>query len=328
MQKKSVRSVILLLIIGALSLTLNCFSQKLIKEGTITNLFDAFGKDTGLVKGWGFSCITKYQGKTILFDAGSNADTFKKNIIKLGVDLSKVDIVVISHSHYDHLNGLDYLLKVNPNVKIYFPNDIFWGATVTFDATGTDLTVKDSLPTYMQYFDGGNTKFPVVQTGRFWKSNIEFVKTAKEILPGLTLIPTSAIYMGYFSCYPGKSFAQGQFEEKGDGCNKTNLPELSLSMKTQKGQVLLVGCSHSGVENIIKEAKKVTNDKIELVCGGFHLLPFDRAQTVKFINIIKSDLQVNKVAPAHCTGVLAFKLLKDAYGSNYLYAGLGETIVY
>lgn len=317
-----------LLLLGSLFVSSNTFSQQKLKEGTITNLYDAFSKDTSLIKYWGFSCIVKYQGKIILFDAGSNADIFKKNTSKLGIDLTKVDMVIISHPHYDHLNGIDYLLQVNPKVKIYFPYDIFWGAPAPFDATGQEPAIEDSLPHYMQYFDGGNTKFTVNQSGRFWNANIEFVKTSKEIFPGLTLIPTSAKYMGYFSCYPGTSLVQQQFEQKDGDCKKTNLPELSLSIKTKKGQVLIVGCSHSGVENIVKETKNITNDKIELVYGGFHLLPFNRAQTVQIINMLKSDLQVHRVAPTHCTGHLGFKILKDTFGDDYLYAGLGETISY
>ena len=310
------------------------FSQKifpqdsLVKENTITNLYDAFSKDTALIKDFGFSCITKYQGKTILFDAGSNADIFKKNTNKLGVDITKVDILVISHGHFDHLNGVDYLLQINPKVKIYFPYDVFWGAPVPFDATGQEPGVKDSLPVYMQYFDGKNTKFTINQSGRFWNANIEFVKTSKEILPGVTIIATSSPYIGYFSCYPGKSFLEGQFEEKDQECKNTNLPELSLSIKTDKGQVLIVGCSHSGVENIIKQTKTTTNDKIELVYGGFHMIPFDRKQTQRLVNLLKNDLQVHRVAPAHCTGHLAFKILNDTFGNDYLYAGLGETISY
>jgi len=299
-----------------------------IKEGTITNLYDAFGKSTALTKDFGFSCITNYQGKTILFDAGSNADIFKNNTTTLGIDLTQVDIVVVSHGHFDHLNGLDHLLQINPDVKIYFPYDIFWGAPVPFDATGQEPQVKDSLPIYMQYFDGGNTKFSINQSGRFWNANIEFVKTSKEILPGMTLIATSAEYIGYFSCYPGKSFVEGQFEQPQDACKNTNLPELSLSMKTGKGEILIVGCSHTGVENIIKQTQSATGNNIELVYGGFHMIPFDRAQTMHQANMIKNDLKVHRVAPAHCTGHLAFKILQDIYGSDYLYAGLGETIVY
>ncbi|PKA81983.1 7,8-dihydropterin-6-yl-methyl-4-(beta-D-ribofuranosyl)aminobenzene 5'-phosphate synthase [Ulvibacter sp. MAR_2010_11] len=299
-----------------------------VREGTITNLYDAFGKDTSLTKDFGFSCITKYQGKTILFDAGSNADIFKKNTIKLGIDLTKVDIVVISHGHFDHLNGLDYLLQLNPNVKIYFPYDIFWGAPVSYDATGQEPNVKDTLPTYMQYFDGGSTKFSINQSGRFWNANIEFVKTSKEILPGLNIVATSSQFMGYFSCYPGKSFVEGQFEHKQDACKNTNLPELSLSMKTDKGQVLIVGCSHTGVENIVRQTQSETADEIDLVYGGFHMLPFDRNQTTQLVNMLKYELRVDRVAPAHCTGHLAFKLLQDVYKTDYLYAGLGETIAY
>lgn len=299
-----------------------------ISEGTVTNLYDAFGKDSLLVKDFGFSCITRYKGKTILFDAGSNAAIFGSNTAKLGIDLSKVDIVVISHGHFDHLNGIDHLLQLNPKVKIYFPYDIFWGAPVPFDATGQEPTVKDSLPAYMQYFDGGNTKFTIFQSGRFRNANMEFIKSSTEILPGLHIVATSSPFMGYFSCYPGKSFVDNQFDQSGAACKNTNLPELSLSIKTTNGQVLLVGCSHTGVENIVRQTKTVTADKIELLYGGFHLLPFDRVQTNQLVDILKKELNVHKVAPAHCTGHLAFKLLHDAYGKDYLFAGLGATVNY
>ncbi len=324
------KTTILLMLIHLLTASNHPGKNQLneVKEATITNLYDAFGKQANLTKDFGFSCITRYQGKTILFDAGSNADIFKMNTGVLGIDLAKIDIVVVSHGHFDHLNGLDYLLTINPDVKIYFPYDIFWGAPVPFDATGQEPMVKDSIPAYMQYFDGENTKFNIRQSGRFWNANIEFVRASKEILPGLNIIATSSQYMGYFSCYPGKGFVEGQFDQNQDDCKNTNLPELSLSMKTGKGQVLLVGCSHTGVELIVKETQAVTSDKIDLVYGGFHMLPFDRAQTLQLINTLKDDLQVKRVAPAHCTGHLAFKLLHEAYKSDYLYVGLGETISY
>lgn len=323
-----------LLILSILLMILTSFNQpsgnKIIEvsEGTITNLYDAFGRDTALTKDFGFSCITKYRGKTILFDAGSHAGIFKNNTTQLGIDLTKVDFVVVSHGHFDHLNGLDYLLQVNPKVKIYFPYDIFWGAPVPFDATGQEPQLKDSLPLHMQYFDGGDTRFLINQSGRFWNTNIEFVKTSKEILPGLNLIATSSQYMGYFSCYPGKSFVEGQFDQNHDDCKNTNLPELSLSMKTDQGEVLIAGCSHTGIETIVKQTQSVTNNKIDLVYGGFHMIPFDRTQTIQLVNMLKNDLKVQRVAPAHCTGHLAFKILKDTYENDYLYAGLGETISY
>ena len=90
-----------------------------IKDNTIINLYDAFGEDNKqMEKDFGFSCILKYNGKTILFDAGSNADIFRKNVEVLKIDLTQVDFAIASHAHFDHINGFDYLLKVNPDVKI------------------------------------------------------------------------------------------------------------------------------------------------------------------------------------------------------------------
>lgn len=298
-----------------------------VAEGTVTNLYDAFGKNDSLVQDFGFSCILKYRGKTILFDAGSNADIFQRNVERLGIDLRTVDFAIVSHGHFDHLNGMDYLLEVNPKVKIYMPNDFFWGAPAPFDATGQEPEVKDSLPEYMQYFHGGDTKFLIHQSGRFWNADVEFVNASREIIPGIRLVATSSPYMGYFMSYPGKSFVPGQFEQTGQSQYRyTNLPEISLSLNTDEGEALIVGCSHSGVENIIREAKNFTQNNIALVYGGFHLLPFNREQLQHLGHVLKDELGVAKVAPAHCTGHLAFSILKTLYAENYLFAGLGETI--
>lgn len=293
-----------------------------------TILFDAFSKRKDLTKGWGYSSIVEFNGKRILFDAGSNADTFKKNVVTLGVDLKNIDFVVVSHAHYDHLNGIDYLLSVNPKVKIFFPDDIFWGAQTIFNASGQDTLAKDSLPAELRYFDGRSDIFKVEQSGgRFLHSNIEFVKGSREIFPGIRLIATASKYMGYFSTYPS-SFTVGNFKDEKEKVKFNNLPELSLSLKAPKGEVLFVGCSHSGVENIVGEAIKQTGNKVEMVFGGFHLLPFDRKETARILTVMKDKLKVNRVAPGHCTGHLAFKMLKDSYKNNFVYAGLGERVLF
>ena len=293
----------------------------------ITNIYDAFGKENEkLVQSFGFSCLIKYHGKTILFDAGSNADIFKNNITALGFDLNSIDMVVVSHSHFDHLNGLDYLLSVNKKVKIYFPYDIFWGAPSPFDATGQESIIGDSLPSEMRYFKGKETKFVINQSGRFWNANIEYVKEPIEIAKGIRLIVNTSAYMGYFNKYPNLSFVPEIFKNNTARSNESGLVELSLSLEGGDGQVLIVGCSHSGVENIILNAKNGNAREIDLVYGGFHLLPYKREDLHKLIQYMKDDLSAKKVAPAHCTGHLGFKLFKEAYKENYLFAGLGETI--
>ena len=94
------------------------------QQNSITNLYDAFGlgkKET--VLDWGYSVLIRYHGRTILFDAGGNADLFERNVKAAGADLKKVEFAVLSHKHGDHASGFDYVLTVNPSLKLYLPND-------------------------------------------------------------------------------------------------------------------------------------------------------------------------------------------------------------
>jgi 7,8-dihydropterin-6-yl-methyl-4-(beta-D-ribofuranosyl)aminobenzene 5'-phosphate synthase len=78
----------------------------------VTILYDAFGKSAAMTKAWGFSALVEFGGKRILFDTGGNAEILEHNVKALGVDLSKLDFVVISHRHGDHISGLNYLFHV------------------------------------------------------------------------------------------------------------------------------------------------------------------------------------------------------------------------
>ncbi len=296
-------------------------------ERWVINLYDAFGEDKqGLIKDFGFSCIVKYNGKTILFDSGTNADIFKQNVEALNIDLSKIDFVVASHAHFDHINGFDYLLQINPNVKIYFPFDLFWGANVPFDISGTDTSVTDSLETRMQYFKGDYKDYHFKQTGRFWNANIEFIKENIEIEPGIKLIATTSPHMGYFNKYPHLGNRENEAELS--NAKLVGLNEISLSLDTEEGEVLFVGCSHSTVEKIIAETKSFTKNDIAMVYGGYHLLPYNQKTLRELAFRLKNDLNVKKVAPAHCTGHLAFKTLQDCFKENYVFAGLGEKVAF
>ncbi len=74
-------------------------------------------------KDWGYAALVEYGGKRILFDTGNNPEVFAQNVKAKGIDLTKLDFVVMSHRHGDHMGGLSYLLKVNPTVKIYAPKE-------------------------------------------------------------------------------------------------------------------------------------------------------------------------------------------------------------
>ena len=89
---------------------------------------------------------------------------------------------------------------------------------------------------------------------------------------------------------------------------------------------MFVGCSHSTVEKIIVETKQYTKNSIDMVYGGYHLLPYDRTELNSLALRLKKELRVKRIAPAHCTGHLAFKILKDTYRENFVFAGLGEGV--
>ena len=94
-------------------------------QAQITVLYDAFGKPSAMNKDWGYAALIEYGGKRILFDTGNNPEILEHNAEAKGVDLSKLDFVVLSHRHGDHMGGLAYVLKLNPKVTIYAPKEGF-----------------------------------------------------------------------------------------------------------------------------------------------------------------------------------------------------------
>src|SRR5262249_18082722 len=91
----------------------------------ITILHDSFGRRGDLRKDWGFAALVEFGGRRILFDAGHDARTFAENTGSLGVDLRSLDFSVISHRHGDHTTGLEHLLRVNPTIAVYTPDETY-----------------------------------------------------------------------------------------------------------------------------------------------------------------------------------------------------------
>jgi len=118
----------------------------------ITVLYDAFGETSAMQKDWGYAALVEYGGKRILFDTGNNPDVLAENAKAKGIDLSKLDFVVMSHRHGDHMGGLTYVLRVNPRVTIYAPKEGFgvYGA----DLPSTFYRKDPALPPKQRYYNG------------------------------------------------------------------------------------------------------------------------------------------------------------------------------
>ena len=269
------------------------------RTSQITVLYDAFGKPSAMQKDWGYAALIEYGGKRILFDTGNNGDILAQNAKAKGIDLSKLDFVVMSHRHGDHMGGLAYLLSVNPKVKIFAPKE-------GFGVYGGDLPSafyrKDtSLAPEQRYYDG--VPPDVMRFGAAWPAaNFQLVDKNVEIAPGIHLI-------ALVSDKPGT----------------LELRELSLALNTPDGMVVVVACSHPGIDKIVDAAAKI-NPRIHLVAGGFHLVASKDEEIEKIVSGLLDTYKVAYVAPGHCTGEPTFAALRKAFGVRYLYAGLGTTL--
>lgn len=262
-------------------------------------LYDAFGKSAVLQKDWGFAALINYGGKRILFDTGNDADIFAHNVKALKIDLKRLDFVVISHRHGDHTSGLNYLLSVNPAVKIYVPKETYgvFGSSLP----GTFYRRSESLAPEMRYFGGAPPE--VIRHGTPWTgANFVYVDSLTEVAPDIYLVSTVSQQSGTLE-----------------------LRELSLAIKTSKGLILTTGCSHPGIEKIL-EASMAIDTRVHLIFGGLHLVTTPDPEIGRITNALREKWKVDLIAPGHCTGEPAFAVLQKAFGESYLYAGLGTVL--
>jgi 7,8-dihydropterin-6-yl-methyl-4-(beta-D-ribofuranosyl)aminobenzene 5'-phosphate synthase len=269
-------------------------------EKRITNLYDAFGEPSRtLVKDWGYAALVEYAGRRILFDTGNHADIFEANVRALGVDLTRLDAVVISHRHGDHTSGLDYLLEVNPGVVIYTPQEAaFFKGGLPRDFFAEH---EKDLPVSEQYFEGGEPSR--WEGGTPWAgANFRTVTGREEIFPGFVLFSV-------------QSRKPGSME----------MNELSLGIRTPEGLAVVVGCSHPGVEKILEQAAAI-DPRLYLVTGGFHLVRTPEAEVARVAGMLHDTLKLRRVAPAHCSSERGFKVFRRVFGDRYDAAGLGATL--
>jgi 7,8-dihydropterin-6-yl-methyl-4-(beta-D-ribofuranosyl)aminobenzene 5'-phosphate synthase len=266
----------------------------------VTILYDSFGKDPALTMDWGFAALIEYDGKRILFDAGGNPDVLARNVASKNIDLSRLDFVVMSHRHGDHMGGLAYVLKVNPSVKIYAPKERS-GVYGDDQASSTWYRKDVSLPGEQRYYSG--TPPEIIHMGAAWPgANFQLVDKNTEITPGMYLIALVS-----------------------DKAGTMELKELSLAIKSPHGAILIVGCSHPGVEQIVHEAASI-DPHINILFGGLHEIQAPDPEVERIAAVLHDRYKVERVAPGHCTGEPEFAALKRVFGDHYAYAGVGSVI--
>ena len=265
----------------------------------ITILYDAFGPPSKLIQDWGYAALIEYNGRRVLFDTGNDAKTFAHNARTLGIDLRKLDTAVISHRHGDHTSGLSHLLRQNPKVRIFAPLD---PGLFHFDLPPRFLESHADLSEDLRYFGG---KKPVkFETGNPWTdARFETVVQQTEIAPG-------------FIAFATRSEKAGTLE----------MNELALAVRTPKGLVVVVGCSHPGIEKVLERARAI-DPNLHLVAGGFHMVMTPKPDVVRVAALLRDELKVEFVAPGHCTSETGFAVFMEAFGPRFRKAGLGTRLL-
>ena len=265
----------------------------------ITVLVSNVAGDPHLGEGeWGYSALVEVDGHKILYDTGASPDMVLNNAKALHIDLSDVEDVVLSHNHWDHVGGLmtlrDEFAKTNPRAmsRVHVGASIFEPRLneAGEDQNGLRLIKAQYLATGGVFIihDKATELYPGVWlTGPVPRPNEE-----KNWSPGLSLMT-----------------AQGRVED--------NVPEDSaLVFDTNEGIVVLTGCGHAGIVNIVEYARTIAGNKPLLaVIGGLHLFNASD-QTLVWTGAKLKSYRIENLLAGHCTGIEATYRLRASTGLN------------
>ncbi len=241
----------------------------------------------------GLSMLIEKEDKTILFDTGSPKNYAIQNAEKLGVDLSKVEAVVISHGHNDHTGGLLEFFKINHKASVYLKKEVL-GSYYAKRPEGEKYIGIDR------------------EIAENYLDRLHFVDETIEIVPNIFLVPKIE------KIFPIPSSNSVLFIKEGDKLiNDTFEHELFMVIENYDNLIVFSGCGHNGIKNIINTAKKAFPDKkINTVIGGFHL----QAGASTFAVAKKEEIEgiaewiilegIEDVYTGHCTGERGMDIMR------------------
>jgi 7,8-dihydropterin-6-yl-methyl-4-(beta-D-ribofuranosyl)aminobenzene 5'-phosphate synthase len=255
----------------------------------------------GCLGEWGLSILVEAEGKRILLDTGLT-DTASRNAASLRVDLKGVDYIILSHGHKDHTGGLKNMLANTGPTEIIAHPDI-WKQRYSI-RSGAQIKRNISLPYTREQLEQSGANFTLSREPAYITENI---LTTGEV-PLITNFETidETLYV----------------KEKEKYILDTIPDDLSLIINTRKGLILILGCGHRGVINIIRHAQKITGkENIYAVIGGIHLFRASAERIEKTVKELKNIGIVKLLGVCHCTGFAASmqlaQALPDIFFTNY-----------
>ena len=255
----------------------------------------------------GLSFYVETENHKILFDMGPD-DGFLENAKKMNLDLSQVDIAFLSHGHYDHGGGLEAFLRVNQKAQIHVQKGVFG-----------KYYAHDTNPERIRYIGlderlRGNPRF-VLHEGDYR------IDGELEVFSGVT---------GRVCASPANDSLY--VEEEGRQVPDPFTHEQNLLIHQGEKRILISGCSHNGMVNILDRANLLAGGPVEWAVGGLHLKGMyeeNPGKAVVFFEKLAGYLQSRSCVyyTCHCTGRAAYEFMKEKMGDQLHYLAAGDEIL-
>jgi 7,8-dihydropterin-6-yl-methyl-4-(beta-D-ribofuranosyl)aminobenzene 5'-phosphate synthase len=255
----------------------------------------------------GFSAYLETDRGNYLFDTG-NSHSIVPNSLLLNKDLRSVTKIFLSHGHHDHTGGLPEVLKLKGKVDVHVHPHVFLDRIAVLKEDGKETKRFVGIPykkVYLEFLGANfvfNTDFMEVEKGIYLTGEVPRQTEFEKPDPRL------------FSEIGGKS-VQDTFPD-----------DQSLILDGEKGLILIFGCAHSGMINIINYViSKTGKEKFQAILGGTHLDFLTPDQLEESIRSLKK-MDIERIGVSHCTGMRAAFRLHQEFGDRFFYGCVGSVL--
>lgn len=268
-------------------------------------LEDRHTKRKDLIAEHGLSLYLQYNGRRILFDCGSGPNVLW-NAQKLGVELEHLDAVILSHSHYDHAAGFRFLVQQNlGSGQVYTGSGFFEPKYARNGVCFSNLSA------------GFDREF-------LEKHNVLHQQVAdwREIFPGAFLIS------GFPRVQPMETIPERFVRLTETGFVPDDFrDEICLALDTRDGLIVLVGCAHPGIVNMISHVRALLGKPVRAVFGGTHLVEADGRRVQMTVDALR-DMGLEILGLSHCSGEAAECAIRERAEVQGCRLGPGDCVFF